>query len=242
MTTIAVITTYNEAGTIGPLVFSLRQLVTEVIVEDGGSSDGTFEEAATYGAITASTHKRRPIAQCLTTGWGEALKLGADRILQIDAGGSHRVTDAQPLLASDADLVIGSRFVKGSRYEGNPKRQMMSRIAGMACNVALPGAVWKDWTSGYRVFSREAAEYLVDQEYRGRQHEWQIEVLAKAIDAGFTVEEVPITYIAGRSSFNTRTMKRCLDMLMRVYEEHHPLGRSHASKFFVHGLRKRFLA
>lgn len=217
---IAIITTYNEAETIGDLINDLIAAgIDDVHLVDGGSADETVDIAEQRGAMIIAMSERTPIARCLRIGWGTALASGADRILQIDAGGSHQVRDIFDLFACKADLVIGSRFVKGSRYKGNPKRQMMSRIAGMACNVALPGACWHDWTSGYRVFSRECAEYLVDQEYRAGFHGWQIEVLAHAARAGFRIEEVPITYIAGRSSFNRTVAKEAIGVWWRLMKQ-----------------------
>lgn len=213
---IAVITTLNEAATIGLLIRHLLYHVDAVHLVDGGSTDDTASIADCAGAKVIAMGTRTPIAACLRIGWKTALDAGATRILQIDAGGSHRVSDAPYLLMSDADLVIGSRFVDGSDYTGNFKRQLMSLIAGMACNLAVPGGCWSDWTSGYRVFSREAAEYLVAQDYRAGFHGWQIEVLAHAARAGFRIEERPITYIAGRSSFNRKVAREAFGVWWRL--------------------------
>ncbi len=215
----AVITTYNEEQTIGELVKDLLLYVDSVHLVDGGSTDSTVDRAEVAGAMVIAMGTRTPIARCLRIGWGTALESGADRIVQIDAGGSHRVVDVFDLLASDADLVIGSRFLKGSRYEGNPKRKVMSRIAGMACNLAVPGGCWNDWTSGYRVFSRIAAEYLLKQDYAAQMHGFQIEALAHAARAGFRIEERPITYIAGRSSFNRKVAREAIGVWWRLMKQ-----------------------
>lgn len=230
---IAVITTYNEADTIGDLIESLYLAGTEhVVVEDGGSTDETVAECVVAEARVSYTFENRPIAECLLDTWRTALDMGADRIVQIDAGGSHAVADLETLLASTADLVIGSRFVTGSRYEGNPKRAVMSRIAAAACNLALPGACWHDWTSGYRVFSRAAAEYLVQQKYEAKQHGFQIEVLAHAARAGFRIEEVPITYIAGRSSFNRKVAREAFGVWWRLmHQRNNPVNWAKPSSF-----------
>jgi len=215
---IAVITTYNEEATIKRLVQKLSRKML-VIVEDGGSDDDTIEEAYAGGARVGTTYERRPIAECLLDAMRTALDLGADRIVQIDAGGSHQVTDVWTLIDSNADLVIGSRFVEGSRYEGNLKRQVMSRVAAAACNLAVPGASWHDWTSGYRVFSRTAAEHLVQQQYDATMHGFQIEVLVHAARAGFRIEERPITYIAGRSSFNRKVGREAFGVWWRLMKQ-----------------------
>lgn len=219
-THIAVITTYNEAATIGRLVEDLFSAgIDDVHLIDGGSTDSTVDRAEHAGAMVVAMGEHTPIAQCLRIGWRTALGAGADRILQIDAGGSHRVSDIWTLFENKSDLVIGSRFVAGSRYEGNPKRAFLSKVAGMACNLAVPGSCWNDWTSGYRVFSRAAAEYLVTQDYTATMHAFQIEVLAHAARAGFRIEEVPITYIAGRSSFNRAVAREALGVWWRLMKQ-----------------------
>lgn len=219
-THIAVVTTYNEEATIGELIADLFNAgIDDVHLIDGGSTDCTVDRAEAAGAMIVAMGPRAPIAECLRVGWNTALDAGATRILQIDAGGSHRVSDIWTLFENKSDVVIGSRFVRGSRYEGNAKRQLMSRIAGMACNLAVPGACWNDWTSGYRVFSRRAAEYLVKQPYTATMHAWQIEVLAHAARAGFRIEEVPITYIAGRSSFNRKVAREAIGVWWRLLRD-----------------------
>jgi len=216
---IAVITTYNEAESIGALLDTLTWGVDGVHLVDGGSTDETASIAEQHGANVVAMGTRTPIAQCLRIGWKTALDAGADRIVQIDAGGSHRTYDLSTLLLSSADVVIGSRFVTGSRYIGNPRRRFMSWLAGIACNVAVPGGCWNDWTSGYRVFSREAAEYLVKQDYTAQMHGFQIEVLAHAARAGFRIEERPITYIAGRSSFNRKVAREAIGVWWRLMKQ-----------------------
>ena len=216
---IAVITTYNESDAIKGLVLGLLSRVDEVHLVDGGSTDETASVAAEYGAHVIAMGTRTPIAECLRIGWKTALEAGATRIVQIDAGWSHNPVDLPYLLLSDADVVIGSRFVTGSCYEGNPRRALMSRIAGMACNLAVPGGCWNDWTSGYRVFSRDAIEYLVKQDYTAHMHSFQIEVLAHAARAGFLIEERPITYIAGRSSFNRKVAREAIGVWWRLMKQ-----------------------
>ena len=126
-------------------------------------------------------------------------------ILQIDAGGSHDPAEARRMvraLDAGADVVIGSRFMPGAAYIGGTwRRRVMSQAAALACNVTQ-GAHVRDWTSGYRLFTADAAFALLQYKYWQRMHGWQIAVLARANALGLNVVEVPITYRAGRSSFN----------------------------------------
>lgn len=218
---IAVITTLNEELSIGPLVSALRGQGLRVCVVDDASDDETPYCARHAGAHVIGHVLRRGIGPSLVEGWRWALGEGATRVVQLDAGGSHFAGQALGLLdglghecrihapTMGADVVVGSRFCAGARYEGNLRRQWMSRAAALACNVryghALTGV--SDWTSGYRAFSAEALRKLARCNYSATMHGWQIEVLLAARWLGLRVIERPITYRAGRSSFNRRIAK-----------------------------------
>ncbi len=208
---IAVITTLNEELTIGPLVGALRRDGWRVCVVDDASEDDTAYNAWHAGAHVIDHALRRGIGPCLVEGWGWALSQGATRVVQLDAGGSHFPLQALDLangLAS-AEVVVGSRFCAGAYYHGNLRRQVMSRAAALACNVRYCHAITgiSDWTSGYRAFSAPALRKLAGCEYRATMHGWQIEVLLAARWLGLRIAEMPITYRAGRSSFNRRVAK-----------------------------------
>jgi glycosyltransferase involved in cell wall biosynthesis len=235
MMDIAVVTTLNEELSIGPLVSALRGQGLRVCVVDDASDDETPYCARHAGAHVISHVLRRGIGPSLVEGWRWALGEGALRVVQLDAGGSHFAGQALDLLGgldtaaaaystSGADLVIGSRFCAGARYEGNVRRMVLSRAAALACNVRYGGGLTvrrrtvspgnghaltgvSDWTSGYRAFSAAALRKLARMEYRATMHGWQIEVLLAARWLGLRVIERPITYRAGRSSFNRKIAK-----------------------------------
>jgi dolichol-phosphate mannosyltransferase len=199
------ITTYNEADTIGPLVLTLRALgLTSIYVIDDHSQDGTARLAALAGAVSIVNHERAGIGPSLMNAWRLAYNAGYSRFAQMDAGGSHNPGHLLTMLDVDADLVIGSRFAGDAIYYGRPWRAFLSRLAAVACNAAQPGMRVSDWTSGMRVFSRRAIEALLGYSYRATMHSWNIEVLARAGEAGLSIVESPITYRAGRSSFNLK--------------------------------------
>lgn len=209
MTWLAIATTVNEAASIGQLVQSLAAWKLRTLVVDAGSTDDTAMLAERAGAIVLRM-PRTPIRQAMLMGWEMALEdATTEAIVQIDAGGSHNPDDALRLLRRvqaaprmlNADVAIGSRFLPGAIYMGRPLRREMSRLAAMACE-AKTGARITDWTSGYRAFSRHALEQLIGQRYDASMHGWQIEVLKRSLDLDLKITEAPITYRAGRSSFN----------------------------------------
>jgi dolichol-phosphate mannosyltransferase len=204
MTYVAV-TTLNEARTIAALIRTCRAQGWAVIVADAASTDGTAAIARRAGATVLDVG-RCPIGPALMAAWHVALDAGAERVLQMDAGGSHDPLDGRRLLASHGDLVIGSRFVPGARYFGRPWRRVGSRAAGVACMLRT-GVPLHDWTSGFRAFTPEALQVALAGGYRAMMHGWQIEVLVRVLRVGLTVYEVPIQYRAGRSSFGWREVR-----------------------------------
>ncbi len=202
----AIITTLNEAATIGELVDTLRREGYCVYVVDDQSTDATRERAAQAGAhvLLDANGTRQGIAPCLCHGWQRALADGATTLLQIDAGGSHDPAQARRLTArlDEADLVVGSRFCRGAAYlGGTTRRRWLSRTAAVVCS-ATQGAWVSDWSSGYRALTAQAARQLLVPRYYARMHGWQLEVLAHAHALGLRVVEEPIVYRAGRSSFS----------------------------------------
>lgn len=203
----ACIAARNEAETIGVLVERLGRRGLPVVVVDDGSSDGTDLMAAAAGASVIRHEYGQGIGPSCMSAWRHALRNGARAIVQLDAGGSHSPDSAEGLLNmlgnDPRTMVIGSRFLHGSRYTGRPWRRTMSRLASAMCN-ARTGLRLSDWTSGYRAFSAHAAAGLL-RPYPARMHGWQIDVLGQAIKMGYTVLEVPVSYRAGRSSFRLST-------------------------------------
>lgn len=223
---VAVITTLNEELSIGPLVSALRRDGLRVCVVDDASEDDTTYVARRAGAHVIAHCVRRGIGPSLVEGWRWALGEGALRVVQLDAGGSHFAGQALDLLdglgvarsgdrpQQGADLVIGSRFCAGARYEGNVRRMVLSRAAALACNLRYGHAITgvSDWTSGYRAFSAAALRKLARLNYTATMHGWQIEVLLAARWLGMRIAEAPITYHGGRSSFNRRVAQEAFSV------------------------------
>lgn len=214
-----VITTRNEAETIGQLVSALVARDFWTLVVDAESTDGTAKIAGDCGAAVCDIG-RQPIGPSLAWGLQIALDSGCTRIAQMDAGGSHDPADLNRLLYAQTmheyDLVIGSRFTAGSRYVGNPKRALLSRAAAAACNWAQPGASHSDWTSGYRLWFHHGLRMALDEGTTAAMHGWQIEMLANAGRLGLRIAEVPITYRAGRSSFNRAVAREAFGVWKRL--------------------------
>jgi len=225
MTIAVVITTYNEEASIHALVRAFVAQQLPVIVVDDASTDCTVQRAYAAGArLVFRTEGKWGIGPSLMHGWKLALDMpDVESVLQIDAGGSHQPEDfpdmCEALVAHRADMVIGSRFCTGAHYlgvNGPWWRPWASKLAAMMCNYAQSGAHYTDWTSGYRLFTRDVLEYLLTKRMYGKMHGWQMEVLAHAGARGFRIVEVPITYIAAQSSFNRRVAHEAIDIWLHI--------------------------
>lgn len=235
MSTAILVTTLNEEATIGKLVTSFTQWGWDVFVVDDSSEDDTALVAFENGAKNVWGHESRiGIGPSLLEGWRRIRELGYHNIIQIDAGGSHDPDDCIALIRASvydrADIVIGSRFRGGASYDntnGSWKRPILSRIASFAMNRVQFGAHHSDWTSGYRYFNQKALDVLLKRTYHAKMHAWQIEVLAYAGEEGLKITESPISYVAGRSSFNHKVANEAFMTFLHVANHVRHVGAKH---------------
>lgn len=210
------ITACNEEATIGALVRALKEQGFVVLVGDDSSTDATASEAERAGAVL-DRHEHLGIARSMLRLWRMALGTDAEQFVQMDAGGSHWAGDCAWLLQflRWSDIVIGTRFITGARYEGRAWRQYASRLASVMCNRRT-GEYWSDWTSGYRAFNCKALKLLSEHDYHCRMHGWQIEVLGHAVRDKLRIVEVPIRYKAGRTSLRLSTAVEAFEAWTRL--------------------------
>lgn len=111
-----VIPAYNEEKTIASVIAGVRRYVDNVIVIDDGSADSTLEIAQKSGVKVYRHFINRGLGGALGTGIRAALSAGADIIVTLDADGQHDPAEIpfllKPIMESEADIVIGSRFLK----------------------------------------------------------------------------------------------------------------------------------
>jgi dolichol-phosphate mannosyltransferase len=118
-------------------------------------------------------------------------------LVEMDADGSHAPEELGRLLEAvdgGADLVIGSRYVPGGTVRNWPWRRLaLSRTANTYSRVLL-GVDINDITAGYRAYRREVLEKIDLGAVESKGYCFQIDLTWRAINAGFTVVEVPITF------------------------------------------------
>jgi len=192
MKIIAVIPCLNEAAFIGDIVAKAREHVDKVFVIDDGSSDRTADVARSAGAEVISHATRRGAGAATRSGFEEAIKFGADIVVTLDGDGQHNPAEIplllQPLLQSQADLVIGSRFIEHATNIPLYRKFGIDIITWMY-NLGSKVKV-TDAQSGFRAHSRKLLESVA---ITHDDFSFSVEVLVKARKKGFRIEEVPIS-------------------------------------------------
>lgn len=212
---VVVIPTYNERQNIlwlVPEVLALGPNISIVIVDDN-SPDGTGGVAddlavANQGRIEVLHRAAKDgIGPAYIAGFQRALVMEPDLVAQMDADHSHLPVDLARLIdaASDADLVIGSRYVVGGATRGWPlRRRVISRFGGHYASRVL-GMHVKDMTGGFKVYKTATLAALDVPSLRSDGYVFQIETTFRAIKQGHRVIEVPITFVdrvAGKSKLS----------------------------------------
>jgi dolichol-phosphate mannosyltransferase len=200
---LVVIPTYNERDNLLPIIRRLQAAVpsAHVLVVDDGSPDGTGELADQLAAEDARIrvmHRagKGGLGAAYLAGFGWALEQSYQTVVQMDADGSHPPETLLALLEAltDADLVIGSRYVPGGAVVNWPKRrEWLSRGGNLYARLAL-GVPIRDITAGYRAFRRHVLAELDLDQVDSQGYCFQIDMAWRAVQAGFRVREVPITF------------------------------------------------
>jgi dolichol-phosphate mannosyltransferase len=216
-----VIPTYNEAENVGPIVRAAAEQLDQIaggeysiLIVDDNSPDGTGQLADALAAeLQAVEVLHRPakegLGQAYVTGFGHALQAGAELVMQMDADFSHQPRYLRDLLAASehADLVLGSRYVKGGGTRNwGLARRVVSRGGGLYARTIL-GVHVRDLTGGFKCIHRRVLESIDLPSVRAEGYVFQIEVTYRAIRRGFRVVEVPIVFsdrTVGTSKMSTR--------------------------------------
>jgi dolichol-phosphate mannosyltransferase len=200
---LVLIPTYNEAENVTDVVARVRAAVpsVEIMILDDNSPDDTGQVADEIAAADPAVHvMRRPGKQGLgaayIAGFRWALDRGYDGVVEMDADGSHAPEELPRLLEllADADVVFGSRWVRGGRVVNWPlHRRILSRGANLYTRLAL-GVPIRDATGGYRAFRTLVLEKLEVDTASAQGYAFQVELALRAYRSGCRVVEVPITF------------------------------------------------
>lgn len=201
MKTTVVIPTYDERENVERMAEAvLRQGDDiDVLFVDDNSPDGTgglLDAMALAEPRIRVLHRvsKEGLGRAYVAGFIEALAAGAERIIQMDCDFSHNPDDIPRLLSSDADLVIGSRYVKGGSTPGWPfKRRLISRAGGIFIRT-VTGMPIADPTGGFKCWKRAVLEALDLPSVESAGYSFQLEMNHRTWRRGFSIAEVPIAF------------------------------------------------
>jgi dolichol-phosphate mannosyltransferase len=197
--------TFNERENLEAMVSALGQVLSaeaRILVIDDNSPDGTGEIADRLAAERGNVDVlHRPLKEGLgpayLAGFTRALELGADLVLEMDCDFSHDPADVPRLLAAaeDADLVLGSRYVRGGGTRNwGVVRRLISRWGSLYAQLLL-GVGVRDLTGGFKCYRRAVLETIDLRAIHSKGYAFQIETTYRALRAGFRVTEIPITFV-----------------------------------------------
>jgi dolichol-phosphate mannosyltransferase len=203
MKAIISIPTYNERDNIANLVRDIQRVVSDVdiLIIDDNSPDGTGQIADQLAARDPSIHvMHRPgkmgLGTAYVAGFRYAIERGYDLVFEMDADFSHNPTYLPQFLAlaENADLVIGSRYIKGG---GTPNWSPLRKFISGGGNIfarAVLGIPIHDCTGGYRCYRTAALRTLNLGAIRAQGYAFQVEMAYNFWKSGFRIRETPIIF------------------------------------------------
>lgn len=169
---IVIIPAFNEEKTIGKVLTKIPREIyqhkLDILVVDDGSRDDTARISRQYKTKLVSHPINRGLGAALATGFDYARTKKYDFLITLDADGQHDPYEIKklikPILSSNADFVVGTRFKRASlkKYNNKPTlifRKILTFFASLA-TYAFTGVWTSDSQSGFRVFSKKAIEQI----------------------------------------------------------------------------------
>ena len=213
------IPTYNESENIENLLSRLvaariylsKNYAVDFLVIDDSSPDKTAQIAKSItieGLSVLIRDKKTGLGPAYLAGFKQGLTGDYDYFVEMDADLSHQPEQLINLLhaADEKSLVIGTRWMPGGSVVNWPARRKFISRAGTWYASFVLKLPYQDLTSGFRVLPRELLEKLNFNEIETRGYGFQIEMALKAVESGFEIKQVPITFVEreyGRSKMSS---------------------------------------
>lgn len=202
---LVIIPTYNEAENIEPIVTRLRTSVPDahVLVADDNSPDGTGDIAdRLHDADPEHIHVmhrkgKQGLGAAYLAGFHWGLDHGYNVLVEHDADGSHQPEQLPAILEAleDADMVKGSRYVKGGSVVNWPASRLLISRGGSLWTRMCTGMNVKDITGGFNAFRASTLRAIDLDEIASAGYCFQLDLAWRVAKAGLKIVEVPIEFI-----------------------------------------------
>lgn len=237
MKTVIIIPTYNEYDNIRPL---LEQIFTyapasDILIVDDNSPDGTGKLADEISAQNPRVHVmhragKLGLGTAYIAGFKYAVEHQYDAAFEMDADFSHDPRYLPDFLRviESADLVIGSRYVKGG---GTPNWSLLRRFISGGGNIfarVMLGIPVHDCTAGYRCYRRQVLESIDLESIESQGYAFQVELAYRVYKRGFKIVETPIIFLDRR--VGKSKMSRAIFLEGFTWVARTRLGRTSASR------------
>ncbi|RMG04629.1 MAG: glycosyltransferase family 2 protein [Nitrospirae bacterium] len=213
-----IIPAHNEEDALSRVLKDLEENVPryqKVVVNDG-STDNTSAVARANGVVVIDLPYNLGIGGAVQTGYRYAFINNYDIAVQFDADGQHIAKEipllVNPVLHGEADLVVGSRFLKESGYTSSVMRQVGIKILAGVISLITRSKI-TDPTSGFRAANRKVIEFF-NRVYPDDYPEPESLVLLHK--AGFKVREVPVRMRKRQAGDSTITPMRAIYYMIKV--------------------------
>jgi dolichol-phosphate mannosyltransferase len=223
--TLVIIPTYNESENLERIIGRVRaaQPDVHVLVADDNSPDGTGRVADTLAAADDHVHVmhrlgKEGLGAAYLAGFEWGLEHGYAVLVEMDADGSHQPEELYRLLDAlqDADMVKGSRYIKGGSVVNWPKsREYLSRGGSLWTRLML-GLPLKDTTGGYNAFRADTLRGIGLDNISSAGYCFQVDLTWRALKAGFRVVEVPITFVEREYGDSKMSQSIVIEALIRT--------------------------
>ncbi|MBQ7658397.1 MAG: glycosyltransferase [Butyrivibrio sp.] len=223
--TIIVMPVANEGDTMGEVLDRILGLPYDDLsiypVVDDYSTDNTAEVIRSYehtGRVKCIYFKESTgVISCYLEGFRRALEDGAEQIIEMDGGGSHKPEEIGQFidkLDAGYDCVWGSRFVTGGGIENLPLyRRILSGGGTFLANLVLHTTL-KDMTSGFEAFKAEVLKGMNLDAFLSTGHMYQTEM--RYYCRNLNTIEVPIHYTGSTSSLKLKSVTEALRILFML--------------------------
>ena len=226
MLSIACIPAYNVGNQISQVIKQSLNYVDKVVVCDDGSTDNTFENAKSSGAIVLQHHENLGKGAALKTLFQKAKELDAEIIVTIDGDGQFLPQEIpkliEPIKTHQFELVIGNRFLDKDEMPSYRKtgNKILDKFTKLAANLPF-----EDTQSGFRAYSKNAI-YKISFTSNGFGVDSEILVDAFNKELKITERNVSVIYNTGDKTSTKNPVSHSMDVIGSILELiaiNHPL-------------------